>query len=58
MTAEQLRAESYNTLKWLRERGYSGGRIRAAFTQNLATNALAVKDMFFALPFSVGGEVE
>lgn len=53
MTGEQLREESYKSIRWLRERGYDWGSLwRAAWFRNDAPNALETKDMFMAFAMS------
>ena len=55
MTVDELRDDAYKCVMWLRERGYTGGSFRGAFTQNLAPHALETKNMFLALPMYGGG---
>lgn len=46
--ASQLRAETMKCLKWLKRKGYTGGVFRSAFTQNLAPEHAAIRNLVLA----------
>lgn len=59
LTAAQIREDSLQSLKWLHDRGYVRGREwRAAWTQNLATNAAAAQPYFAAYATPIGSAAQ